>query len=896
MALKKLKAPESLKIDFCPSPKQYELWKLLQPECPSCGGGVEQMLIGYDANHNPRYKPYCKRCNNQNIPQLVLGGGAAGGGKQMQLDSLVCTPFGFRKVRDLEIGDIITSAITGGQQRVIWLHPVEEHDYYRILFVDGTYAECSSGHLWQLRQSRKQTKRRDSEGNRQDERVYTTRMIHEWMERKKNGMYKGCNLIIPLCAPVQFTMTNMTGRPKPLDPYVLGALIGDGCMTDSALKNGIVQLTTMDGEIVAAFREAGYDMHRWQQKKNTRAKSYAIADRSLIDALSLLGLAGKDSSKKFIPEQYKYATIEERKKLMQGLMDTDGYVDVRGHMSYSTVSFSLAEDIAFVVRSLGGKAAIRRNRAGYKDKNGNKVKCSDVYDVYIMTTFNTELVRLTRKKSRCKYEFNGGSSKLGKRVVDIEPIGKRVGRCITVDDPGGLYVADNFTVTHNSYLSSVWLVSSCIRFPDIRAVVARKTLKSLKESTWNTIRMVIKQWGLVEDEHYHVNNVAGTLRFWNDSVIIMLDLADQPSDPNFERFGSMEATIAACDEVSEVSQKAIEVLFSRLRWKTHETFKVSKMLLTTNPTTNWIRGRFVQDAGGDRVTPREGEAYVPFSVFDNPDIAFRQTYEAALNKISDQATKERLLYGNWDFVEANDMAIYNRFDGAVHLVTGLKERVYDPTRPLITVWDFNVAPHMSVLLAQIDYDTRKVYILEEVLGTASAKENNTPALARRMKKKLLLDKQTGGVDVTGDPAGLQRSTASEDGINNFTVITETLGQGVLRPRVKLLKKQPPQITRCEFVNEVLDGYNGWELRIDLRCRKLTEDLIYQTKNEDGTKSKQKVTDPKTGVKYEKYGHLSDCLDYLLCYYLRDSWHKYKNGNAGNYQVVSTALLHEGFNY
>lgn len=528
MAQRKLKAPENLKIDFCPSPKQYELWKLLQPECPLCGGEVEQMLIGYDANRNPRYKPYCTRCKNENIPQMVLGGGAAGGGK--------------------------------------------------------------------------------------------------------------------------------------------------------------------------------------------------------------------------------------------------------------------------------------------------------------------------------------------------------------------------------SYVSSVWLVSSCIRFADIRAVVARKTLKSLKESTWNTIRMVIKQWGLVEDEHYHINNVAGTLRFWNDSVIIMLDLADQPSDPNFERFGSMEATIAACDEVSEVSQRAIEVLFSRLRWKTHEAFKVSKMLLTTNPTTNWIRGRFVQDENGDRVRCREGEAYVPFSVFDNPNIAFRQTYEAALNKISDQATKERLLYGNWDFVEANDMAIYNRFDGAVHLVTGLKEQVYDPTRPIILVWDFNVAPHMSVLLAQIDYEKKKVYILEEVLGKASEKENNTPALTRRIRKKLLMDKQTGGVDVTGDPAGLQRSTASEDGINNYTVITDTLGQGVLRPRLKLLKKQPPQVTRCEFANEVLSGYNGWELRIDLRCRKLTEDLIYQLKNEDGTKNKQKVTDSKTGVKYEKYGHLSDCLDYLLCYYLRESWQQYKSGNAGNYQVVSTAVLNEGFNY
>ena len=446
-----------------------------------------------------------------------------------------------------------------------------------------------------------------------------------------------------------------------------------------------------------------------------------------------------------------------------------------------------------------------------------------------------------------------------------------------------------------SYLASVWLVSSCIRFPDVRAIVARKTLKSLKESTWNTIRMIIKNWGLIEDVHYHINNVAGTLRFWNDSVILMLDLADQPSDPNFERFGSMEATIAACDEVSEVSQKAIEVLFSRLRWKTHETFKVSKMLLTTNPTTNWVRSRFVQDENGDKVMTREGEFYVPFSVFDNPDIAFRQTYEAALNKISDQATKERLLYGNWDFVEANSMAIYNKFDGAKHLIANLKESVYDPTRPLITSWDFNVAPQMSTITAQIDYENKKVYILEEVLGKPEEKENNTPALARKMRMKLYRDKHIGGIDVTGDPAGLQRSTTSEDGVNNYTIIADTMGKGVLRPKIRLLKKQPPQATRCEFINEVFSGYCGWEIMIDLRCRRLTEDLIYQLRNEDGTKSKAKVTDLRTGVKYERYGHLSDCLDYLLCYYLRDAWYKFKSGDA-NVSILSTAVINEGFIY
>lgn len=78
MASKKLVPPKNLHIDFKPSPKQYELWKLLQPECPVCGGEIEQKLIGYDANHNPKYKPHCIKCGNPNIPQLILGGGAAG--------------------------------------------------------------------------------------------------------------------------------------------------------------------------------------------------------------------------------------------------------------------------------------------------------------------------------------------------------------------------------------------------------------------------------------------------------------------------------------------------------------------------------------------------------------------------------------------------------------------------------------------------------------------------------------------------------------------------------------------------------------------------------------------------------------------------------------------------
>ncbi|MFI3305493.1 MAG: hypothetical protein R3Y68_03130 [Rikenellaceae bacterium] len=133
----------------------------------------------------------------------------------------------------------------------------------------------------------------------------------------------------------------------------------------------------------------------------------------------------------------------------------------------------------------------------------------------------------------------------------------------------------------------------------------------------------------------------------------------------------------------------------------------------------------------------------------------------------------------------------------------------------------------------------------------------------------------GGLVITGDPSGLARSTQTEDGVNNYTIILSNMTSPILRAQRKLLSKQPAQITRLEFVNSLFNGFDGWEILIDMRCRKFAEDLIYQKKNADGTKCKAKATDPKSGLKYEKYGHLSDCLDYALCLFISDSWSKFQ---------------------
>lgn len=895
MSTKLVPPRNGFSIDFKPSERQYEVWKALQPECPVCGGTVTHIQNGVDRNGNPTYKPVCTQCGTDDIPQIILEGGAAGGGKGAALNSLILTPFGFRKLGDLKEGDDITNPNTGGIQKLIWLHPISMFPFYRVHFVDGTSFECTEDHIWKCHQSRKKSKRAKKYGLEDIDTLWTTKKIFEWYKNKKeNGVNEGSNLIIPLTKPVHFSIGGVKKRML-IDPYVLGAIIGDGCITDHLLNKGYVGFTSMDQEIVDRFIEAGYDMSKSSKSSHSEAIDYYIYDKELIESLKKLKIAGNCSQTHFIPKCYLYAPIEDRIKLMQGLIDTDGYVDDRGHIVYTSTSQQLAEDVAFVVRSLGGVATITKGSAGYKDQTtGEYIQCSDAYDVQIRTKMNPDLCGITRKKERAKYEFNGGVSELGKRIIDVEYIGMKEGRCITVNDPSGLYCVSDFTVTHNSFLGSAWLISCCIRWSNMRMVVGRKTLKSLRESTWNTICTIMKDWGLIEGENYKINSIAGEITFWNDSKIIMKELCFQPSDPQYLRFGSSEFSGGFLDEIGELDEKAVEVLFSRIRWNIPQTTVVPKLLMSTNPCLGWVRSRFVMDDDGNDIACRKYERYIPYSVYDNPNAEFRRQYLNSLLRISDPATRERLLYGNWRFVDSNEMAAYWNFDGEKHLIDGLRERVYNPLKPIISGWDFNVAPYMSELEFQIDYEKKKIYILEENIGKPENKENNTPMLAKRIMQQKLDAQHVGGIIITGDPAGQARSTQTEDGVNNYTIIQKNMKNTILAPRIKLLQKQPPMATRLEFVNAIFNGYDGWKVEIDIRCRKLTEDMVYQQKNSDGTKCKKKVTNPKTNTKEEKYGHLSDILDYVFVLFLNKSWLRFQNQSTTI--ETYTATVYNQFDY
>jgi hypothetical protein len=187
-------------------------------------------------------------------------------------------------------------------------------------------------------------------------------------------------------------------------------------------------------------------------------------------------------------------------------------------------------------------------------------------------------------------------------------------------------------------------------------------LKTLKETTLQSIFDVFKRQELKKDLHYKYNSTAGTITFWNDSVILLKDLYQYPTDPNFDELGSLEISGAFVDEANQVSEKCKEILKSRIRYKLDEFNLIPKMLLTCNPAKNWTYNQFYKPFKDGSL--QANRRFVQSLVTDNPHIS--KHYIESL-KTLDAVSKERLLFGNWEY--DNDPAKLIEYDSILNIFT-----------------------------------------------------------------------------------------------------------------------------------------------------------------------------------------------------------------------------------
>lgn len=361
-----------------------------------------------------------------------LVGIQTGKGKDQPLTAKIKTPKGWTTMGDINVGDDVISR-DGTSTKVIAIHPKETRDVYKITFYDGRQTECGAGHLWKVFNVNVTKDKRW--------KLIDTEEIIRLLNNHNPRLY------VELIEPQKSKDIEL-----PIDPYVLGVILGD-----AHIGKYLIDLATPDDFILDEVSK------RLPKDLIINRKGYCnnsiiinkqfgdIKNNSLTKEFRNLNLSEKLSYEKFIPDVYLNGSIKQRLELLQGLMDTDGTVNVDGNISFCSSSKKLAEQVQYLVRSLGGlaKISIRQPFYTYKDK---KIEAREAYQLNIRVKNPNNFFLLPRKKNKTP-THNQYSDDLKSRIKSVDYVGKKVTQCITIDHPEQLYVTDDFIVTHNSFLS-----------------------------------------------------------------------------------------------------------------------------------------------------------------------------------------------------------------------------------------------------------------------------------------------------------------------------------------------------------------------------------------------------------------------------------------------------------
>jgi superfamily II DNA or RNA helicase len=381
-------------------------------------------------------------------------------GKAEFVENKVFTPNGRKKIGDLIVGDEVIGS-DGKKCLVRGVYPQGVKDLYRVTFNDGSSVLVCKEHLFSVK-SRSFGNNTKNKRNKESIVLSVEQMLDEFLTLELNGSknnkrksykyktyYKeksgNSKWQIPIVKPIEFNKNDL-----PLNPYLLGLILGDGGITQ---KN--ISFTTKDDEIVNYITNILPENTQIIRNNNSKY-GYRITKinghtNEVIQILKELNLMGCGSEDKFVPDTYKYSSVNSRLEILKGLMDTDGYCSISKKgcfegTEFSTVSEKLCDDVIEIVNSLGGIARKKSRITSYTHK-GIKKQGKKSYRVNIKLPEDMNPFKLKRKFDLYNIPKK---YKVGRYIKDIkfEGIGEAV--CISVDSPDKLYVTEHCIVTHNT--------------------------------------------------------------------------------------------------------------------------------------------------------------------------------------------------------------------------------------------------------------------------------------------------------------------------------------------------------------------------------------------------------------------------------------------------------------
>lgn len=400
-----------------------------------------------------------------------------GTGKAQRNSAEVPTPFGRRIWGGLGVGDYLFGS-NGRPTKILEVHPQGVKPLYSVTFSDGAVVEACAEHLWTVRgRNERRVARRELGDPALGEwiTIDTAEILRRGVLRK-NGVAEAAQWEIPSYSPVEFH--GNASVKLPVDPYVLGVWLGDGCTNTGSITNG-------DSDIWSRLKDH-YTLGADTCPLDT-ARTHTLV--GLVADLRSAGVVGN----KHVPAQYLTASIEQRVSLLNGLMDSDGNVAgaTNACAEFNSTRLCLVESVIELARSLGMYAKLCKVKdAWYRDESGEKVPCKDLHRCRI-TTSRGGIFWLPRKENRMNYAIE--SRYETRWITSIEYSHEEEAMCVTVDAPDSLYLCNEYVVTHNTCFSS-WLALHFLLFrDDVKIIVTSPSFKQMTDGLMPEVQKWIQR-------------------------------------------------------------------------------------------------------------------------------------------------------------------------------------------------------------------------------------------------------------------------------------------------------------------------------------------------------------------------------------------------------------------
>lgn len=362
---------------------------------------------------------------NEALNLMMLG--ARGFGKDLEEHTLLHGKEHTFPIKDVKIGDEIYGA-DGKLTKVIERFDYNDQEQFELTLADDRKIVSGDGHLWGVFE-------RTNKGL-----IYKVKELREIRKNYLIGTRKDARYFIPQCQPLEYEE-----KEYKIHPYVLGSLLGDGGLTGNKIT-----FTSADIESINEINNLlidGYQLHEVKSKYSytlRKEKYNSNLKNEYYQELERLNLTKKGSHTKFIPRAYLYGSIDQRLSLLQGLLDTDGHINKKGNIEYCTVSENLKNDVVQLCRSLGIVTKIKEDLHRYR--------------IFLKT--NLPVFRLKRKLKRINNTASiyAKTNRTKLAIREIKSMGIKPSVCIAIDNKDKLFVANDFIVTHNSFMVGVGVV------------------------------------------------------------------------------------------------------------------------------------------------------------------------------------------------------------------------------------------------------------------------------------------------------------------------------------------------------------------------------------------------------------------------------------------------------